>query len=234
MAWARVQSKSGTSATATTFTVTLGSTPTVGNKILVYADWGLGAFTSMKDGNGNSLTAALTPVVQASHGTRGVWFYDVPATPSTAFTVIIGTGSDIGMLVQEVSGLAAGNTTAAAVDGTPGSISGTASPTGSATYSSTALNEFLTSFYGDDGLGATVTPPGGYTADANNVNTSSLENCLVAYKNSTSGAEAASWSFTGSAGFTVITLAFKLATTVAARPVSTTVTAAARNRASNW
>ena len=76
----------------------------------------------------------------------------------------------MGILLQEVSGLLAGNTTAMA-DGTLASLGGVGSSgsTGSPSYTSTASSEFLVSVYGDDGGPLTWTKPAALTSDANSV-----------------------------------------------------------------
>ena len=93
-----------------------------------------------------------------------MYIYAVDAAGSGG-TTMVGTkptitatwasGGGLGLVVQEVSGLLAGNTTAM-VDGTPGTLTGSTTSTGSPTYSSTAANEFLVSAYADIGNGVTV------------------------------------------------------------------------------
>jgi hypothetical protein len=114
------------------------------------------------------------------------------------------------MLVQEVSGLLAGNTTAMA-DGTPGAVqsSGTTSPASPA-YTSTSANEYLVILYGDQGGGVTWTNPSGYTGDANGINGSGNADIQIAYKNSTGGAESGAYTLSGTVAYGIILGAFKL------------------------
>lgn len=221
MAWGFVQSKSASGGGVTTLTATLGSSPVTGHKVIVYvggvtAQAGTGLTYTVADGNSNALTALNTPVTVTSTFTFAaqVFAYDVPASTSTAFKVTCtpsGGASNVNVtiLVQEVSGLLAGNTTAM-LDGTPGTHQASASPS-SATYSSTAVNEYLFTFFSDWGTGATATVPSGYTADTNNVAGSSLADNYVGYKNSTNGSEANSWTWNTSDEVGIITGAFKLA-----------------------
>lgn len=222
MAWTRVQSKSGTTTGALTFTVTLTGTPVTGNKILVAVSLstaGIITLSGVADSAANALTQAF-----GNHNTGNVWsylfFYDVPATPHTAFTVSASSGTpEMSVVVVEYSGLLAGSTTAA-LDGTPAStgISGSATPTGTSPYSSTAANELLVALFCDFGNSATVTVPAGYTSDANSVNTNATADCIFATKNSANGAEANSFTYTPTTGnqWAIGMVAFKLAAGAAA------------------
>ena len=136
---------------------------------------------------------------------------DVGAKPTITATLSGGT-ANMGIEIQEISGLAVGATLAALVDGTAGVLTGaTTGATGSPTYSSSVANEYLAKIYGDSGGPITYTAPSG-TADASNVNSSSSADLAVVYGNSTGGAESGSWSLSGTATqWGVITVAFKLA-----------------------
>src|SRR5262249_57193031 len=111
--------------------------------------------------------------------------------PPTTAPPRSGPNNGCAILIEEVSGLATGSTTAACFDGTAGTSSGTlvsgANTVTLGAYSSTAASEFLIIAYDDDGdtTGNTVTTPSGYTADANNVTGSSNDTLTVFYKNST-------------------------------------------------
>src|SRR6185437_2873464 len=177
---------------------------------------GLGSTTSsVKDAALNSMTligrksAGSPTAVDVS-----LWAMDTPAGDvgtKPTLTATATNNSQISILIQEVSGLLAGNTTAMA-DGTLGSNTGTGgASTGSPTYSSTALNEYLVSVYGDDGGPETWTKPAGTTSDPNSVNSNAHADCAIAYTNSTNGAEAGSWALTGtSAQWCTLLVAFKI------------------------
>lgn len=221
MAWNRVQSvgsgySSGTSGTSVTNTWTLGSTPTTGNKIIVVVGMSVAnssseSITSVKDGNANSLTQAW-----AKANTNNCWcycyFYDVPATPSTAITIVFskltGVALDAAAVVQEISGLTAGNTTAC-LDGTASTHTGTATPSGTSGYASTATNEYLISGFGDFG-GPNNVSLTGWSLDTNSVNNSSTCDAVVAYKNSTGGSESDSWTIGAGDEWSIGTVAFKV------------------------
>lgn len=215
MAWAWVQSASG-SVTATTVTVSYTTQNVAsGNKLiaLVSSDTGVGGISSVKDGAGNSMTQIGSAVVGGSVSVT-LWAMDVPAGDAgtkPAITATFSNSGDNSLLIQEVSALAAGNTLAAMIDGTAGTATGTTSPTTSPAYSSTASNEYLVCCFGDNLFSDTYTSPAGYTADPANVTSGSAVHAAIAYKNSTGGAETGQYTFTG-AGLTygVILVAFKI------------------------
>ena len=79
---------------------------------------------------------------------------DTPAgnagTKPTITATLTGTTYGSAILVQEISGLAAGNTLAAMIDGTAATTGNTGStgPATTAAYSSTAANEYLVGLCG--------------------------------------------------------------------------------------
>lgn len=214
MAWNRVQSKASTvqGTAVSSATVTLTSTPTTGNKIIVgiiLSESGTQTVSTVKDGNANSLTQAWT-VLNSGNCRSQVYFYDVPASASSAITVTLSaTGPEWAFLVQEVSGLLAGNTTAC-LDGTASTKTGSATPSGTTGYASTASNEYLTSFFGDFGNSNNVSLSG-WTLDANSINANASCDCVIAYKNSSNGAESDSWTIGTGDQWAIGTVAFKLA-----------------------
>ena len=221
MAWALLQSASApASGFASSKSVTYGSNLSSGTKLIAcvgLASSGGITVASVKDGAGNSF--ALVKAQAAGSGgleNTSVWQLDTPAGDAGTKPVITATASsgtpDMSILVQEVSGLAAGTTNAAVIDGTPGAASGTGgSSTGSPAYASSVSGEYLVAVYGDDGGPETFTRPAALTLDANSVNSSSFADIGIAYGNSTGGTEAGSWALTGtSADWAVILCAFKL------------------------
>ncbi len=145
-----------------------------------------------------------------------IFAMDTPAgdvgTKPTITATFAGGSADASILVQEISGLAAGNTTAAMLDGTAVSAGFAASASDAQpAYSSTISGEFLVSLQGDDGGPQVASQPAGYTLDANAVNNNSFANVCPAYKNSTGGAESGTWTFTGTTTQTALmVIAFKL------------------------
>lgn len=213
-----MQSKSGTQTSATTsLTVTLTGTPVTGNKLIVAAvtdNAGAVTFTAV-DGNSNALTV-LSSINPSPNGQVSVALlaYDVPATPSSAITVTRSANTSTPIqkvLIQEISGLLAGNTTAM-LDGTVQTSSGGTTTYTAPTYTSTALNEFLACVYGDNGGPTTYAQANSYLADVNGVNSDNNDDIVIAYKNSTNGAETAAYTLSGTAaGWASITACFKLA-----------------------
>lgn len=135
---------------------------------------------------------------------------DVGTAPTLTVTTNASANFSPSMLIQEVSGLLPGNTTAM-MDGTPGTSVGTASPTPNPSYASTAAGEYLVCIYGDEGVSVTFTDPSGYTGDAHAVNASGNADIDVARKNSTGGTETGQYTLSGSSVYGVILGAFKLA-----------------------
>ena len=136
---------------------------------------------------------------------------DVGTKPT--ITATFSTTTDGSILIQEVSGLAAGNTLAAMIDGTAGTLGNdsSAGPVGPPSYASSAADEYLVYVFGDDGDGVTVTsPPAGYTADPANITGSGLANSTIYYANSTGDTESGSFTFSGSTEYGLILVAFKL------------------------
>jgi hypothetical protein len=216
VAWARVQSKNNSATAQTTLTITFTGTPVTGNKIAVFVTCVNGTTVStVKDGNLVSLTQGAV-AVNASNVASYVYFYDVPATPSTVFTITASGSSNLAGDALEVSGLLAGNTTAC-LDGACGLANGTTSPA-APVYSSTIASEFLFTYFGDWGNGSTCTVPAGLTLDANSINTSTNANACVGYGNTSGGSDPTSWAFTAAPSqWAAFTGAFKLAD--AARPL---------------
>lgn len=227
MAWNVVQSKAvagSIGASGGTLSVSLTSTPTVGNKILVAVDADSGSVNptfTVADGNSVSLTSAGSIQNTTGHDATGLFFYDVPATPSKTFTttVTFAGGGDAAIFAMEVSGLATGNTTGAALDGTAGTHSGSITGNGTATgasYTSNASNEMLVAVFGDFGNGATANATGGtgsWTTDANSIQASATTTLAVGYKNSNNTAETDNWTITTNSGadqYALICVAFKL------------------------
>lgn len=218
MGWSVVQSakKTATATAATTGAATFGTNLSFGTKIIMAVTVPFGTVTGVSDG-----THALTLIGRKTATCDvSLWAMDTPAGDvgtQPTITATISGSTQSSLVLQEVSGLLAGNTTAMA-DGTLGSNSGTGNSgsTGSPSYTSTASNEYLVSAYGDDGGPLTWTKPSALTADTNSVNTNSYANSALAYGNSTNGTEAGSWALAGtSANWATLLVAFKLS------PVST-------------
>jgi hypothetical protein len=227
VAWSHLQSASVTNSGPSTIAKAYASNVSSGTKLIAVIDVSTNdtseAVQSIKDGSGNAMTQLISVQLSATSWVE-LWAMDTPAgdvgTKPTITATLNAAVSNFGctLLIQEVSGLLAGDTSAM-LDGTGSSntsnpSTGTASPATSAAYSSTAANEYLITIYGDPGNGVTVsTPATGYTADGANVNASSSATVMVGYKNSGNAAESASFAFTpaGANFWTVLLVAFKLA-----------------------
>lgn len=222
MAWSVIQSAS-TSVDATSVTATFSTANlSAGSKIIVAAGSSntasVPAISSVTATGGNT----LTQIAAASAGTARIYLYALDATGSGG-TTMVGTkptitatwasGGGLGLVIQEVSGLLAGNTSAMA-DGTPATLTGSTTTTGSPTYSSTAVSEYLIACYADIGNGVTVSIAGGWTADAHNINGNTSSNNMVQYKNSTGGAETNGYTGADGGGWAIVEVAFKLASVV--------------------
>jgi hypothetical protein len=228
MAYSVLQSKSASSISAGT---TVAATFTTANvqaatKLIALVSWtGNGLTTaSVKDAALNAMTKIQVAQLNAgSGGEISMWAMDTPAGDVGSKPTITATGgstADKAILVQEVSGLAVGNTLAAMVDGTASNNSGIGgSSAASGAYSSTAALEYLLSMYADDGGPETWVKPTGSTSDANSLNSNSNTDIAAAWKDSANGAESMPWALSGtSADWGVILVAFKLAAVVAGIP----------------
>lgn len=225
MSWSRIQSasKAATSSAVSSVALAYGTNLTSGTKLIVAVATSTQTGTTttvstVKDGAGNSLTL----VGRKSAGTSPVltdvslWAMDTPSadagTKPTITATLTGGTANMSILLQEVSGLAVGNTTAAMIDGTLAGLTGSATgTTGSPSYTSAAVDEYLVSVYGDDGGPISAVKPSALTSDANSLNSQTYANCALAYGNSTDGAEAGSWTLTGSAAeWATLLVAFQL------------------------
>jgi hypothetical protein len=231
MAWSVLQSASFTETTAalTSFGVTYGTNLSAGTKLIAVVEASGGgsvsiSTTQVKDGAGNSFTKIYAIGLDGNtiQGELSLWAMDTPAGDVGTKPTITATTSSgefgANILVQEVSGLAVGNTTAAMIDGSAQSVDGpSGATTGSPSYSSTAVNEYLMALYGDNCSSTiTWTAPGGYNVDTHAVNSNSSGDCGVAYKNSTGGTETGSWSRTNtSSNWAAVLVAFQLAPSAA-------------------
>jgi Putative Ig domain len=229
MSWTHLQSASNDNNSATSVSVTLTSNVSSGSKLIVaVAGWinAPGTVTaSVKDGAGNSWTKLTSEEFGDNEGELSFWALDTPSgdvgtTPTITATAVSGTPA-WGILVQEVSGLLPGNTTAM-LDGSVASIngSGASEATGSPTYSSTVADEYLVAVYGDDAFGGAFTGPGSpWTNDAANLNNTGIEDLGIAYTNSTGGTETDGYTTgTGNQGWALMMVAFQLP------PVGPTIT----------
>jgi hypothetical protein len=210
VAWSVLQSNSATDSTANqgsfgcTYTT---ANLSAGTKLIAAVEISGSASavtSSVKDGALNSFTKIFSVNLNntAGDGELSLWAIDTPAgdvgsKPTITATFSTATEQGCNVLIQEVSGLAVGNTTAAMIDGSAATLTGsTGASTGSPAYSSTASNEYLIAVYGDaSNTSITWTAPsgGGYATDPHSVNTTGAGDLGVAYKSSTNGSEVGSW-----------------------------------------
>jgi hypothetical protein len=199
MAWTRIQSNSATNAGSGNVAVAFTTANlTAGTKVIavvvVSFSTGGNPVTSVKDGAGNTWTL-ITSYTSNANCFTGLYALDTPAGDvgaKPALTATITTNFGASILVQEVSGLLAGNTTAMC-DGVPAPGHGITSPASCGAYTAAVAGEYLMGIYGDPGYAVTIGNSTGWTADAKNVNGSSFATLFVDYKSSTGGAETTSW-----------------------------------------
>ena len=181
-----------------------------------------GGNTLVKVGGDAAGTVSRTAIYACdAEGTGGTTMVGTKPT----ITVNLSAAGGLSFVVQEVPGCLPGNTTAM-VDGTAGTLTGTAATTGSPTYSDTVSLQYKVAVYGDAGNGVSVgVPASGWTADAKNINASAISNCLVQYRNSTGGTDADGYTTADTGGWSIVEVAFKLAggasPVFAARPGTT-------------
>lgn len=223
MTWTVLQSVSnfnagGTTVAATFTTANLSS----GSKILCWlnsdsATGGVHDWTGVSDG-----TNALSNV-KSYNDTNGtfqtdLWVEDTPSglvgtkpTITATWNNAAAASFGLAILLQEVSGLAAGATTAILDGGVVATSSGNSNSAATGSYTSTASSEFLCAVYVDPGTGASIsTPPAGYTADPHNVLGNGDANLAVYYKNSSSAAESATFGLSAAGNWGTLLTAFQL------------------------
>jgi len=247
MAWSVLQSvstvNSGGANVAATFTT---ANLTSGSKVICWlcadtSTGGTAGFTAVSDGT-NALSKLGAFFDTGGTLEADLWVMDTPAgdagtKPTITATWNTGLATSYGfvMLLQEVTGLAAGNTTAILDGAAIGAASGNSASAASGAYSSGAASEYLTAAYFDPGTGVTIaTPPSGYTADPHNVSGQSSADLSVYYKNSSAGAESATFGLSGSGQWEVLLTAFKLASGPAFIPAPARAAGQAVNRAACW
>jgi hypothetical protein len=223
VAWSVLQSVSFSNSATTSYPATFTTANvSAGSKLIcaVASDASTAqTISSIKDGAGNTMTALGSVTLSDTTGIVALYAMDTPAGDvgtKPTITLTTGQSGSAAMLVQEVSGLLAGNTTAM-IDGTAGTATGSASgTTTNPTYSSTATNEYLVVVYGDAGNGITWTAPSApWAGDANGINTSFNNDVETAYRNSTGGSETGQYSINGGVDYGIILVAFKLSGPVA-------------------
>lgn len=223
MGWNRLQSISNVADGTNVVSATLGSNVSSYSKIIVAVAFYSGvtgsSTSSVSDGAGNNWTKLGGVQTGDNNGELSLWALDVPAGDIGNRPTLTATGSvnnancAIAIYVEEDSGLLAGNTTGM-LDGALAVLNGTTygGNTGSPSYASSLVGEYLVAVYGDDSGGAAWTGPAGWTVDPNSLNTNSAENIALAYKDSTGGTETDGFSLSsGSGGWAVLMGAFQLA-----------------------
>lgn len=217
MSWSHLQSNSAANASCT-YTSNLSA----GTKLIAVTTVFATTCPSVKDGANNSFTKLASVLMNNNSGKGEValWAMDTPAGDvGTTPTITQGSGSSFTtLLIQEVSGLLAGNTSAM-LDGTAGTSFAAASTSlACGTYGSAAANEYLVAVYGDDQTTGGVHPTAAsgsatYTLDAANIASGSAECSAVAYGNSTGGTETCTFTLSSanSNDQGTIFVAFKLA-----------------------
>lgn len=214
MAWSRLQSNKVTVASGSP-AVAYSSALSAGTKLICCVSQDVnvtGTITSVKDTAGNSFTQLAIATYPSTEGQLALYALDTPAgdvgtTPTITATLSSTFGCSI--LIQEVSGLLAGNTTAM-LDGTPAPATGTVTPATSGAYSTSAVGEYLLAIVGDAGYTVSYSQTG-FTADPNNPAPNSAADLQVGFGNSAGGAESMSWAYSGTAHWGTLLAAFQLA-----------------------
>lgn len=219
MAWTWLQSAANTVGSGTSAAVFTTQNLTSGSKLIAWVSISSAALSDPVTSVHDSQSTPAQFVQLATNHLNGnlwadMWVLDTPAADAgtkPTISAVTSSGEVYGntILVQEVSGLLTGTTTAI-LDGAYVSDSGTASPGTIGTYSSLTTSEYLTAVYMDPGDGFSVTNSSTYTADTANVNASSYATLFVDYKNSSGTGETASWTLSGAATWGSIVVAFKL------------------------
>ena len=206
-----VQSCSATAAGVTSCAATFTTqNVTAGNKYIVAVACNTATVTSVKNGAGTSLTQLATEANSSSGVYEYLFAMDIPSGDGgtkPVITVTFPSSAYGAVVVEEVAGLLAGNTSAM-LDGTAGGSEGTASTTASPSYSSAVAGEYLVGLFGTS---SNVLPaaPSGYTADPGNADGEGA--CCIYRKNSTGAAESCAITVGSSVPYAELLVAFKLA-----------------------
>jgi len=227
MAWSVLQSNGASNDTfgGAGPNVAYLSNLSAGTKLIAVVTGG-SVVSSVKDGALNSFTKIISLGLNGNtaNGESSVWAMDTPAGDVGTKPTITATEAPSGSIViQEVSGLAPGNTLAAMIDGTASTNSGSFNANGSVAcgaYSSAAAGEYLLAVEADSQnstpSGSTTANPTGsttYTKDAHAQTANFIWDAVPAYGNSTGGAETASFGITGvnsATSWATFLVAFKL------------------------
>lgn len=215
MAWSHIQSATngadGASSIAKAFTT---ANLTDGTKILAAVSAFAASTTSVHDGASNALVSMGAATVGNCH--LSLWAMDTPAgdvgIKPTITASAPGAGA-IGIVIQEIGGLLAGNTTAI-LDGTAAAATGTSSTPATPAYASAAAGEYLVSVYGDPETNTTTwTPPGSPWATDPGQNGTFITSVGISYKDSTGGTESDGYTINNSESWAILMVAFQLAST---------------------
>jgi hypothetical protein len=227
VAWSVLQSNGAASDTWSGGLAYTTANVQAGTKLIAYTtNFGNSTITSVKDAALNSMTklAAVSLGGASANGELAMWAMDTPAGDAgtkPTLTPAFSANNTVSMVIEEVSGLLPGNTTAMLDGGAAAASSGTISANGSiaaGALSSALAGEFLVAVAGDDETSTVTyaTPTGSttYTMDAHAQNATFITTCIPGYGNSTGGAETGSFALTGVSGsnhWGVLFAAFKLA-----------------------
>lgn len=220
MGWSVLQSN-GT-ATDSMPTSAYSSNLTAGTKLIAVVTVGNGTTTAVQDNSSNAFTkiAAIGLNNNTGTGEISLWAVDTPAGDvGTKPTISITRGTNNGgnaLVIQEVSGLAVGNTAAAMIDGTAVTSFGSGTSGACGSYSTSAAGEYLVACIGTEetAAGAVTGPTGSttYTQDAHSQNNTGFATAIPAYGNSTGGAETATFTLPSQSWGTIFA-AFELSAT---------------------
>jgi hypothetical protein len=216
MAWSVLQSKGGSATNIATLTVTYPNALTSGTKMIALAatDGNSASISNIHDSANTNFTSIITANNGGSitFGQGGLFALDNPGGITGAITASLSAGCDPSLVIQEVQGLATGNTVAAMIDGTAASLTGSASGSvGPPSYTDTAANEYLVFCFTDFGSGSTVGNPGSpYTTDANSENGPGVAACIISYKNSAGTTETGHYTAPASDDWAMFMAAFKI------------------------
>jgi hypothetical protein len=221
--WSVLQSAGNNASSGTTITLSFPGNCTAGTKLICLTCNGGSGTIACHDSHANNLTSLATVNLNntAGSGTLTLFALDTPAADAgtaAAITVTRTSGNFVALIIQEVSGLLTGNTSAM-LDGTAATSFGSRSSGSQAcgSYSSTASGEYLFAGYGDnENASMTIGTPTGsttYTRESHSQQANANFASVAGYGSSTGGAETASFTVSGSSASPngTIFVAFKLA-----------------------
>jgi hypothetical protein len=207
------QTATGSTASGTSFTITLTNNPATNNLVVVSVGFGVSTITaiSVKDSNSNVFTATTSTPFALGGGDRiGVYYLIAPANATKTLTVAWTTTSDGGGCAAEFTGTAI--STVFERDNTATGVTPLTTPSITTTNSGDLIYEA-----GGDGSSSGLLSAGGSYTNIGAITDGQFRGAFQVQ--SAAGAISASWTAAGSTDMGAILAAFKAAPAAGGTPL---------------